>query len=64
MAHQITSASNPLIKTLTKVLAENVRLCLAANISSENEFIRTKTIAEWKKDLPDLHKQPCIFLIL
>lgn len=40
-------------------------LCIACNISTENELIRTKTIADWKKsDLPDLHKQPTVFLLL
>ncbi|MCP4123177.1 MAG: SAM-dependent methyltransferase [Bacteroidetes bacterium] len=56
--------NNPMIKTLVSVLDGTTRLCLAANISSENEQIKTKTIAEWKKELPDLHKQPCIYLIL
>lgn len=41
------------------------QLCIACNISTENELIRTKTIADWKKsDLPDLHKQPTVFLLL
>jgi len=55
--------NNPLIKTLVKVLDPKTRICFAANISSENEYIVTKTVADWKKELPDLHKQPCIFLL-
>ncbi len=43
----------------------NTRLCVACNVSLANEFIMTKTIAEWKKcKLPDLHKQPTVFLLL
>ena len=39
-------------------------LCIAANITGENEFIQTKSIQDWKKEgTPDLHKQPVIFLI-
>jgi len=46
----------------------NTKLCIACNISLEDEFILTKTIAEWNKmqknSLPDLHKKPTVFLIL
>lgn len=41
----------------------NTRLCIAVDITLENEFIKTKTIKEWKNNLPDLSKRPCIFLI-
>ena len=47
-----------------KVLAPDTRLCVAADISLDTEFILTKRIKEWKKyKLPDLHKRPAIFLI-
>ena len=43
----------------------NTRLCVACNVSLENEYILTKTIADWKKTkLPHLHKQPTVFLLL
>jgi len=45
--------------------AENTKLCIAKNVSLETEFVVSKTIAEWKKtELPDLHKQPTVFLLL
>ena len=37
--------------------------CIAANITCEGEYIKTKTVREWKGHLPDLSKIPCIFLI-
>jgi 16S rRNA (cytidine1402-2'-O)-methyltransferase len=44
------------------------KLCIACNISLEDEFISSKSIAEWKKlkdtALPNLHKKPTVFLIL
>lgn len=41
------------------------KLCIACNITLEDELIVSKTIAEWKKStLPDLHKKPTVFLIL
>ena len=39
------------------------KLCIAVDITLETEFIRTKTIKEWKALKPDLNKRPCIFLI-
>ncbi len=43
----------------------NTKLCIARNVSLETEFVVSKTIAEWgKSELPDLHKQPTVFLLL
>lgn len=39
------------------------KLCIAMNISCENEYIVTKSVKLWKGNLPDMHKQPCVFLI-
>jgi len=41
------------------------RFCIATNLSLESELIVSKSIAEWKKStLPDLHRQPTVFLLL
>lgn len=43
----------------------NSKLCIARNVSLETELVVSKTVAEWKKsELPDLHKQPTVFLLL
>lgn len=40
------------------------RLCVAAGLTTEQEFVRTLTVAEWRRrGLPDLAKVPAIFLI-
>ncbi len=52
MAEEILSACRP-----------HTRLCIAANITCEGEYIRTCTVKEWRGKLPDLSKIPCIFLI-
>jgi len=31
------------------------------NITAANEFIKTKTVSDWKKEKPDLNKIPCVF---
>jgi 16S rRNA (cytidine1402-2'-O)-methyltransferase len=55
--------NNHLISDLLKSCSPTTLLCIAANLTGENEFIATKTIQQWKKKVPDLHKQPAIFLI-
>ncbi|HZV99008.1 MAG TPA: SAM-dependent methyltransferase [Methylophilaceae bacterium] len=41
------------------------RLCVACNISLATESIISKPIGAWRSiALPDLHKQPCVFLLL
>ena len=55
--------NNQLIKDVLKMCSSSTQLCIAANLTGENEFIATKPIGKWKKGIPDLHKQPAIFLI-
>jgi len=52
-----------ILEDLIKTCDDNTLLCIAADITLEDEFIRTKTIKEWKKNLPDINKRPVIFLI-
>lgn len=40
------------------------RLCIAAGLTTEQEFVRSQTIRDWKKtDLPQISKIPTIFAI-
>ncbi len=55
--------NNPLLKEILQTCKPSTRLCIAADLTAPAEFIKTKTIAEWKKDLPDFHKRLCIFLL-
>jgi len=49
---------------LISKLQEKTKLCIAIDITSENEFILTKTIKDWKKaTTPDLKNKPCVFLL-
>jgi 16S rRNA (cytidine1402-2'-O)-methyltransferase len=52
-----------LFDTLLEVCSGQTQLCVAKNLTLQNEEIRTETIARWKTLKPDLHKQPCVFLI-
>ena len=56
--------NNQIFQTILKSLNPKTRLCVAADITSETEFIKTMSIEAWrKKKAPDLHKRPAIFLI-
>ena len=56
--------NNQLIENLLKTCKPSTRLCIAAELTGPNEFIKTKTIADWKKEKTDFHKKPVIFLLI
>ncbi|HBH25273.1 MAG TPA: SAM-dependent methyltransferase [Cytophagales bacterium] len=55
--------NNKLLKFLVKRLRNETLLCIASELTAPNQFIGTKSVAKWKKALPDLHKKPTVFLI-
>jgi 16S rRNA (cytidine1402-2'-O)-methyltransferase len=55
--------NNQLTEVICKTLNPATRLCIAADLTGNNEFIKTKTIADWKINMPDIHKRPAIFLL-
>lgn len=55
--------NNQLFEELIKTCKQQTKLCVAADLTSPNEFIRTKTIGAWKSKKPELHKKPTIFLL-
>ena len=42
----------------------STRLCIAADITGNDEYIRTLSISEWKKEKMEIGKRPCVFIIL
>ena len=55
--------NNKMVEDILKNCRPQTRLCIAANITCEDEYIKTKTLKEWKGKVPDLSKIPCIFLL-
>lgn len=55
--------NNQLLQELLRSCKPNTRLCIACNLTAADEMVRTQTIAVWKKQAPDLHKKPTIFLL-
>jgi 16S rRNA (cytidine1402-2'-O)-methyltransferase len=56
--------NNPLLADMLATCAPDTRLCIAANLTAPDEFVQTKTIADWRNQKPDLHKKPTVFLML
>lgn len=55
--------NNQLLQDILAVCTDQTLLCIAADISTENEFIRTQSVAAWKKGLPDINKRPAIYIL-
>lgn len=55
--------NNQLVDALLKTCKSSTKLCIAVDLTGKNEWVKTKPIAEWKKDKPDIHKRLAIFLI-
>ena len=56
--------NNQIIETLLKNCKPTTKLCIAAELTGPNEYVKTKTIADWQKEKTDFHKKPVIFLLL
>ena len=52
-----------MLEAILKTCRPETKLCLASGITTSEEFIKTKTIAAWKKEKIELKKIPMIFLM-
>ena len=52
-----------MVDDILKNCRPQTKLCIAANITCDGEYVRTRSVKEWKNNVPDLSKIPCIFLI-
>jgi 16S rRNA (cytidine1402-2'-O)-methyltransferase len=55
--------NNQLVEELLNTCNPETPLCIASQITAPDEMIRTLKIKDWKKQKPDLHKKPTIFLL-
>ncbi|MDB5249962.1 MAG: hypothetical protein JWQ40_4356 [Segetibacter sp.] len=55
--------NNQLIKQLAETCKPQTQLCIAVDITAPAESIVTKSVGEWKKQIPDIHKRLAIFLL-
>jgi 16S rRNA (cytidine1402-2'-O)-methyltransferase len=55
--------NNKLMEDLVRICRPATKLCVAANITCDDEYIRTRPVKEWTGCMPDLNKKPTLFLI-
>ncbi len=55
--------NNQMLSDMIHSCKEETRICVAVDITSPHESIKTRTVKQWKKELPDIHKKLVIFLL-
>lgn len=55
--------NNQMLDEVLKSCKPHTQLCIACNLTGEDEFIKTQSIYNWRKEEIDLHKKPAIFLL-
>ena len=55
--------NNQLFEEVLKSCKPNTQICVASNLTAEDEFIKTQSVYNWRKEEIDLHKKPTIFLL-
>jgi len=55
--------NSKMVEDLIRNCRPSTKLCIAMNITCEDEFIKTLLIKNWAKQMPNMDKKPCIFLI-
>ena len=56
--------NDSLMSDMLETLDGATRLCVAANITQADAFIRTKDIGQWRRNPVVIGKRPCVFVML
>ena len=59
--------NDALLVDLAEACRPDTRLCVAADITCPDEFIRTMAISDWRKEIKKgfaIGKRPCVFILL
>jgi 16S rRNA (cytidine1402-2'-O)-methyltransferase len=52
-----------LLDSILNICDASTNLCIAIDITGQNENIRTMTVEGWKRNRPEMKKEPAIFLL-
>lgn len=55
--------NHSLLDSLVKTCSGTTRLCIAVNLTGSKESIKTRPIEIWRKSIPEINKQPAIFIL-
>lgn len=56
--------NDSLFNDILSVCGPSTRICVAANITMPDAYIKTRKVSEWKKENLVIGKRPCVFLML
>lgn len=56
--------NDSLFADILSVCSPSTRVCIAANITMPDAYIKTRKVSEWKKEGLTIGKRPCVFLLL
>lgn len=56
--------NNQVIEEIVRTCSDKTRLCVAVNLTGEDERIISLPIEQWRKQKVDFHKIPAIFLLM
>jgi len=56
--------NNQLMADLVKNCQPGTMICVAADITSADESVSTRSVAQWKQKMPEYEKKPTVFLLL
>lgn len=56
--------NDALFADLLQGLSPTTRLCVAADLTLPTQYLRTRTVAEWRKAPATIGKRPCVFILL
>ncbi len=52
-----------LLEAMCKQFSKEIKICVACDIATSKEFIKTKSISYWAKQMPNIHKRNTIFVV-
>jgi 16S rRNA (cytidine1402-2'-O)-methyltransferase len=55
--------NNQLVEALLQNCKPTTRLCIAVELTSPEETVKTKTISQWRQNKPEINKHPAVFLL-
>jgi 16S rRNA (cytidine1402-2'-O)-methyltransferase len=56
--------SDTLLADFVQHLQPSTQLCVAADLTLPTQYIRTRSIAQWRRDRTVIGRRPCVFIIL
>ena len=56
--------NDSLLSDILATCGGHTKVCVAADITLESAYIKTRTVEQWKREVPVIGKRPCVFIIL